>query len=43
MFIENRRDLLMGMEICPCYSLTTVDRTKLDYDMDVSLAKPSMR
>ena len=42
-FFQNGRDLLMGMDICPCYSLTTVDRTKLDYDMDVPFAKPSMR
>jgi hypothetical protein len=32
----------VGMDRCPCYSLTTADRTNLDYNLDVLLAKPSL-
>ena len=40
--LENYRDLFVGMDRCPCYSLTTADKTNLDHDMDVPLVKPSM-
>ena len=37
--LENYRDLFVGMDRCPCYSLTTADKTNLDHDMDVPLVK----